>query len=190
MATSAPIRACKARLSAFRCSGILLAGVDERQYLDRLDRDAVDEDIIGVNHGFAHAGHAAGTMRIGMVGQIVGSVPDGGIEAFGRHFVARADIVEDGQEGRFGLVIPDDRQGHLYLSRTACALAMTASCGMRGLVEASARSTLARTHASWASASSVVANSDSIGVSLVMGQSISLEWLSANQREVRLIRFG
>lgn len=150
--------------------------MNERQYLDRLDPDAVDEDIIGMNHGFARAGRAAWAMRIGVVGQIVGSVPDGGIEALGRSFVARADIVEDGEEGRFGLVIPDDRQGHLYLSRTACALAMTASCGMRCLVDASARSTLARTHASWASASSVVANSDSMGVSLVMDKKVSGMW--------------
>lgn len=48
-----------------------------------------------------------------MAGQIVSRVADGGIKAIGRRFVARADIVEDGEEGRFGLVIPDDWQSHL-----------------------------------------------------------------------------
>ena len=42
--------------------------------------------------------------------------------------------------------------------------AIISSCGMRGALDAIARSTLARNHASYAAASSPVANSDSMGV--------------------------
>lgn len=116
---------------------------------------------------FARARRAAGAVSVRMAGQVTGGMAYSPIETVGHRLVAGADIVEGGQQGGFGLFIPYDLQDHLYLSRTACALAMTLSWAMRGLVEPSAVSTFARTHASCASASSLVANSDSMGVSLV-----------------------
>ena len=86
--------------------------MDQRQYLDGLGSDAVDKDVIGVHYRLACSRLAAGAMGVGVIGQIVGRVPNGGIEAVGCRFVARADIVEDGQQGRFGLVIPNNGQRH------------------------------------------------------------------------------
>lgn len=142
--------------------------MNEGQHFYGVSGDAIDQDIVGMDDDLARAGRAAWPVRVGMQRQIIGGVPNRSVEAIRRCLVAGTDIVKDVEQGCFGLIIPDDRQGHVYLSRTACALAITSPCGMRCLVEASARSTLARTHASCASASSLVANSDSMGVSLVM----------------------
>lgn len=50
-----------------------------------------------MHHGFARAGRAAGAISVWVVGQIVSRVAYGGIKAIGRWFVARTDIVEDGE---------------------------------------------------------------------------------------------
>lgn len=53
--------------------------MDESQHFYSLRGHTVDEDIVGVDHGLTSAGLAAGAMRVGMVGQIIRRVADGGV---------------------------------------------------------------------------------------------------------------
>ena len=50
-----------------RASGLTLAGVEDCEDRDRLN-DAVDEDVIGMDHRLAGAGYAAGAVDIGVIG--------------------------------------------------------------------------------------------------------------------------
>lgn len=70
----------------------------ERKYLNPVGQDAVDEDIVGMDHCFARAGNTAGTMKIGMVGQAIGCVPNCSAYAVGRRRVPYFDIVDDAFE--------------------------------------------------------------------------------------------
>jgi hypothetical protein len=92
----------------------LLAGVDQREDLDRGVSDAVDQDVVGMDHRFAGARDAARAVEGRMIGQAIGGVLDCRVQASGRWFVAGTDIVEDVEQVGPGLVIPDDRQRHLY----------------------------------------------------------------------------
>ena len=98
--------------------------------------------------------------------------------AFNRSAAAkfRADTIENVQQVAGCIVRPDERkrQRGLCLSRIACAIAITSACGMLGVSDAIARSTLARNHASYAAASSLVANSDSMGVKAGIRVSLSI----------------
>lgn len=53
--------------------------MDKSQHFYSLRGHAVDEDIVGVDHSLACAGLAAGAMRVGMVGQLIRRVADGGV---------------------------------------------------------------------------------------------------------------
>jgi len=48
-------------------SGVTLAGVEDGENLDR-PGDAVDEDVVGMDHRLAGAGYAAGAVDIGVIG--------------------------------------------------------------------------------------------------------------------------
>ena len=50
--------------------------MDQRQHFDRVGRDAVDQDVIGVDHRLAGAGDAAGTVKGRVLGQAIGGVAD------------------------------------------------------------------------------------------------------------------
>lgn len=69
--------------------------MEQRQHFDRVGRDAIDEDVVGVHHCLAGAGDAARAVEGGMLGQAIRSVADRGVQAVGRRLVAGADIVED-----------------------------------------------------------------------------------------------
>ena len=56
-------------------SRILLASVEDGEDLDRLG-DAVDEQVVWMNHRFSRAGNATGTVEIGMLGDPVRRVKD------------------------------------------------------------------------------------------------------------------
>lgn len=67
----------------------------ERKYLNPVGHDAIDEDIVGMNHSLSRAGNTAGTVKIGMVGQAIGCVPDRSAYAVGRRRISYFDIVDD-----------------------------------------------------------------------------------------------
>jgi len=58
-------------------SGVTLAGVEDGEDLDR-SSDAVDEDVVGMDHRLAGAGDAAGAVDIGVIGQRLRRVSDRG----------------------------------------------------------------------------------------------------------------
>ena len=91
-------------------SGILLAGVEERKYLNPVGHDAIHKDVIGVDHRFPRAGDAAGTMEIGMVGKPIGSVADSCAYPVGRRRVPHFDIVDNLFEFSESACSPDDRK--------------------------------------------------------------------------------
>jgi len=70
----------------------------ERQYLNPVGHNAVDEDIVGMDHSFSRTGNAAGTVEIGMVGQAIGGMPDRIANAVGGRRVPYFDIVDDAFE--------------------------------------------------------------------------------------------
>lgn len=123
-----------------------------------------------MNHRLAGSGQPSGTVDIGMIGQGLGGVHDRGVQPLRGREVPRTNIVENVQQVAGCIVRPDERQRQrgLCLSRIACAIAITSACGMLGSLDVIARSTLARNHASYVAASSLVANSDSIGVRRVI----------------------
>jgi hypothetical protein len=139
--------------------------VEDGEDLDRLG-DAVDEEVVWMNHCLAGSGQPSGAVNIGMIGQVLGRVHDRGVQALRSREVSRADVIENVQQVASRIVRPDERQRQrgLCLSRIACAIDITSTCGMLGVSDVIARSTLARNHASYAAASSLVANSDSMGV--------------------------
>lgn len=148
--------------------GVELAGVDDREDFDGARNNAIDQDVVGMDDRLSRAGDAARAMEFRMLGQAIRRVLECRIQAQRRRLVARGDIVENLKQACFGRRVPDDRQRHLCRSRIAWTFAITSACGMRGAVEASAFSTLARTHASCASSSSVEANSETMGESFAM----------------------
>jgi len=143
--------------------------VKNAEHLDRVGH-TIDEDVVGVDDGLARAGNTAGAVEVRMVGQAIGSVLYGIAEAQRGGWPAFCDVVDDVTQILTRLRAPDDRELHLawWRSMIARISAMTSSCGMPGSLDAIAFSTLARNQASCASASSLVANSDSMGESLVM----------------------
>ena len=44
-------------------SGVALTRMHQRQYLDCVGRDPIDQGIVGMDHGLAGAGDAAGLLR-------------------------------------------------------------------------------------------------------------------------------
>ena len=58
-------------------SGVTLAGVEDGEDLDR-SSDAVDEDVVGMDHRLAGAGDAAGAVDRGVIGQRLRRVSDRG----------------------------------------------------------------------------------------------------------------
>lgn len=55
-------------------SGILLAGVLDRQYLDGLCANRINEDVVGRDDRFPRVGRAPGAVHIGVIGQSLGSM--------------------------------------------------------------------------------------------------------------------
>ena len=141
---------------------------------EHVDRraDAVDEDVIRVNDRFTRARDATWAMDEGVIGKAVGSVLDQRLQPIRRRHVPSGDVVQYVEEVRRRIVAPDDGQSHPLRCRsmTLRAIAITSSCGVCDWVEAIARSTFARNQASCAAASSLVANSDSMGVRSVTGR--------------------
>lgn len=146
-------------------SGIKLASVENGQNLDRLG-DAVDQQVVWMDHRLAGSGQPSGAVDVRMIGQVLRRMHDCGVQPLRSRIVTRADVIENVQQVACRIIRPDERQRQrgLCLSRIACAIAITSACGMLGVSDVIARSTLARNHASYAAASSLVANSDSMGV--------------------------
>jgi len=145
--------------------------VDDREDFDGARRDAIDQDVVGMDHGLARIGNSAGAVKMGMRRQAIGSVVDRLAKASRGGGPVRGDIANDVAHVLARGVAPDQwkHQGSLWRSRIACISAITCSCEMHGAVEASAFSTLARTQASCAASSSVEANSETMGESFAMG---------------------
>lgn len=127
----------------------MLAGMHDAHHLDEV-ANAVDQDVVGMDHRFSRAGDATGPVEIGMIGQAFGGVADRRGEPRRRWRVSRIDEVDDGFEFLQRLRVPEDRphQRALRRSRMACTRAMASSCGMPGVLEANRGSILARNHAS------------------------------------------
>lgn len=70
----------------------------ERKYLNPVGHDAVDEDVVRMDHGFARAGNTAGTVKIGVVGQAIGCVSYCSAYTVGRRRVSYFDIIDDAFE--------------------------------------------------------------------------------------------
>ena len=130
-------------------SGILLAGVEDGQHLYGVG-DAIDEDVVGCDQGFAGAGHSARAVHIGMGGQAFGGVANGVAEPLCGGRVVRLYEVDDAFEIVQRTFVPDQWEHQAFLRRSMilCIRAMTSSCGMRGLLDASLASTFARNQAS------------------------------------------
>ena len=148
-----------------RALGVKLASVEDGENLDRLG-DAVDQEVVWMDHRLAGSGQPSGAVDVWMIGQVLRRMRDGDVKSLRGREVTRADVIENVQQIAGCIVRPDERQRQrgLCLSTIACAIAITSACGMLGLSDAIARSTLARNHTSYAAASSLVVNSDSMGV--------------------------
>lgn len=96
-------------MPARRGSGVLLAGVEEREDLDGLCCDTVDQDVVGMDHRFARAGHAARAVDIGVIGQAAGGVKDRIAELLGGGRTAGSDIGDDFAHALARLGAPDQR---------------------------------------------------------------------------------
>jgi len=145
-------------------SGVTLASVEDGEDLDSLC-DAVDQQVVWMDQRLAGSGQPFAAVDIGVIGQVLRRMLDCGVKPLRGREVTRADVVEYVQQIARRIVRPDERkrQRGLCLSRIDCAIAITSACGMLGASDVIARSTLARNHASYAAASSLVANSDSMG---------------------------
>jgi hypothetical protein len=80
----------------YNASRILLASVEDGEYLDRLG-DAVDEEVVWMNHCLAGSGQPSGAIDVGMIGQVLGRMHDCGVQPLRGGEVARADIIENAQ---------------------------------------------------------------------------------------------
>lgn len=158
-----------------RASRILLASVEEGKDLDRLG-DPVNQHVVWMDHRLAGSGQPSGAVDVRMIGQVLRRMDYRGVQPLSGREIPRGDIIENVQEVARRIVRPDERkrQRGLCLSRIACAIAITSACGTLGVSDAIARSTLARNHASYATASSLVANSDSMGVSCATKNTIAI----------------
>ena len=107
-------------------SGVALAGVEDGKDLDR-PGDAVDEDVVGMDHRLAGAGDAAGAVDIGVIRQRLRCVPDRDDQPLRGGEISRRDIVGDCQQVASSVVRPDERQRHRgrCCSMISCTIAMT-----------------------------------------------------------------
>ncbi|EQB33967.1 hypothetical protein M529_01190 [Sphingobium ummariense RL-3] len=55
----------------------IAGGMDQSQHLYRFKGHAIDEDMVGVDNGFARSGFTTGAVHIGMVGQVIRRMHDG-----------------------------------------------------------------------------------------------------------------
>ena len=106
--------------------GVKLAGVEDGEDLDR-PGDAVDQEVVGMDHRLAGSGQPSCAVDIGVIGQVLRRMHDRGVQPLRSREVTRADIVENVQQIARRIVRPDERQRQrgLCLSRIACALAIT-----------------------------------------------------------------
>ena len=106
--------------------GVKLAGVEDGEDLDR-PGDAVDQEVVGMDHRLAGSGQPSGAIDIGVIGQVLRRMHDRGVEPLRGREVARADVIENVQQVARRIVRPDEkqRQRGLCLSRIACAIAIT-----------------------------------------------------------------
>ena len=128
---------------------ILLPRVQHGEDIDLLTH-AIDHDVVRMGHGFSRAGDAAGSVGHRLVRQAIDDGLNPAVQPIGGGPVSRADIVQYVDQVGRRLVRPDEFERHpgLWVSMIACARAFTASGDSRGAVEAIARATLARNHAS------------------------------------------
>ena len=127
----------------------MLAGVEDGQHLYGV-RDAIDEDVVGSDQGFARSGDTAGPIRIGMVGQTFGRVANGVADPSRGDGIVRFYKIDNGFEIIEGIIVPDQGQHQAGLRRSMifCMRAMTSSCGMPRDFFAILASTFARNQAS------------------------------------------
>ena len=106
--------------------GVKLAGVEDGEDLDR-PGDAVDQEVVGMDHRLAGSGQPSGAVDIGVIGQVLRRMHDRGVQPLRGREATRADIVENFQQIARRIVRPDERQRQrgLCLSRIACAIAIT-----------------------------------------------------------------
>lgn len=100
--------------------------MEDGEDLDRLG-DAVDEQVVWMDHRLAGSGQPSGAIDIRMVGQVLRSMHDRGVEPLRSREVTPADVIENIQQVARRIVRPDERQRQrgLCLSRIACAITVT-----------------------------------------------------------------
>lgn len=105
---------------------VKLASVESGEDLDRLG-EAVDEEVVWMNHRLAGSGQSSRAVDIGVVGQVFAGVHDRGVQPLRGREVTRTDIIDNVQQVARRIVRPDERQRQrgLCLSRIACAIAIT-----------------------------------------------------------------
>ena len=77
--------------------GVKLAGVEDGEDLDR-PGDAVDQEVVGMDHRLAGSGQPSGAVNIGVIGQVLRRVHDRGVQPLCGREIPRADIVENVQK--------------------------------------------------------------------------------------------
>lgn len=82
--------------------------MEDGEDFDRLG-DAVDEEVVGMDHRLAGSGQPSGTVDIGMIGKVLGRVRDRGVQPLRSREVTRADVIENVQQVARRIVFPDER---------------------------------------------------------------------------------
>lgn len=108
-------------------SWIVLAGVEDGDHLDGVRQYPIDQNIIGVDHRLARAGHPTGAVDVGMLRQALGGVADQGGQALRCQRIALADEGGDVEQVMARLGAPDQpqHQRRACPSRTAWRSAIT-----------------------------------------------------------------
>lgn len=80
----------------WRASRILLASVEDGEDLDRLG-DAVDQQVVWMDHRLAGSGQPSGAVDVRMIGQVLRRMHNRGVQPLCGRKIPRADIIENVQ---------------------------------------------------------------------------------------------
>jgi phage terminase large subunit-like protein len=144
--------------------GITLARVDDIDDFHRIVGDAIDQDVVRMDHRLARSVDAAGTKGERMAGQSLRARLDRRLQAFRRGQVALGDIADDGFKIVERASTPDQaRHAPRLASMIARTRAIASSWGMAGRSSASDAATFASSQRRCASACSTESNSETMG---------------------------
>jgi hypothetical protein len=79
-----------------RASRILLASVEDGEDLDRLG-DAVDQEVVWMDHRLAGSGQPSGAIEVRMIGQVLRRMNNRGVQPLCGRKIPRADRIENVQ---------------------------------------------------------------------------------------------